>query len=400
MFPRYNRLVDSSPKRNIHCSDVIRRPSEAARLTSKFVSGWSICFSYMAARWASPRSVPGINKDQRNTCNLGFVLNKHPKQPKIPSVQATLSLSNRNSGSDALEIFQSNRSQSVFGFRNNLLGNAVVNIFGKPGHPTRKLLKMPLGRFCPLTLKPGFQRIEPVSGLVDLLTGMYFSIRINREVLDTKIDTKNSFRIIRRFFGYFDHNPEVEESIGQDQIGLPSDPIHSGFLVIPHPNRDNLPTAKSDQRDLLKPFPREDSLIVNNGPIRPELWFNGLISLVGFRYFRNGPDSQLRRKTILLSDRIVNHLMQFKFVCRMQLKDGLSYVITGLIEAVHSIQECLILLLARIKLDHQSLKHLLKRIVNGDINMFAAQSESNEWGTLLPGLKTEVSATPTPRSDL
>ncbi len=78
--------------------------------------------------------------------------------------------------------------------------------------------------------------------------------------------------------------------------------------------------------------------------------------------------------------------MQFKFVCRMQLKDGLSYVITGLIEVVHSIQECLILLLARIKLDHQSLASL-KRIVNGDINMFAAQSESNGWGTLLPGFK-------------
>jgi hypothetical protein len=42
----------------------------------------------------------------------------------------------------------------------------------------------------------------------------------------------------------------------------------------------------------------------------------------------------------------------------------------------------------------------LKRIVNGDINMFAAQSESSGWGMLLPGLKTGVSATPTPRSDM
>ena len=34
------------------------------------------------------------------------------------------------------------------------------------------------------------------------------------------------------------------------------------------------------------------------------------------------------------------------------------------------------------------------------LNMYAEHSESNGWGTLLPGLKTEASAAPTPRSDL
>jgi len=31
------------------------------------------------------------------------------------------------------------------------------------------------------------------------------------------------------------------------------------------------------------------------------------------------------------------------------------------------------------------------------INRYAVQSESNGWGTLLPGPKTEASATPAPR---
>ena len=53
----------------------------------------------------------------------------------------TLSPSNRGSVSNALEIFQGDRSQSVFGFRNKLLGNAMVNIFRESGHPTRKLLQ-------------------------------------------------------------------------------------------------------------------------------------------------------------------------------------------------------------------------------------------------------------------
>jgi hypothetical protein len=43
---------------------------------------------------------------------------------------ATLRHSNRNSVSNALKIFKGDRSQSVFGFRNKLFGNAMVNVFG------------------------------------------------------------------------------------------------------------------------------------------------------------------------------------------------------------------------------------------------------------------------------
>jgi len=73
---------------------------------------------------------------------------------------ATLSLSNRNSVSNALKIFKCNRSQSVFGFRNMLLGNAMVNILGESSRPAGKLLQVALGRFGSFGLKPGFQRIK------------------------------------------------------------------------------------------------------------------------------------------------------------------------------------------------------------------------------------------------
>src|SRR5512137_2012466 len=147
MFPRYNRLVDSSPKCNVHRSDVVSRPSEAAKLALKGISGWSIGFGNMAAIRASTRRVSRINKNQRNTSNLRFVLNEHPKQSEIPSMQATtLSLSNRVSVSNALKIFKSDRLQSVFGFRNYLLGNAMVDIFRESGHSARELLEMSLGR--------------------------------------------------------------------------------------------------------------------------------------------------------------------------------------------------------------------------------------------------------------
>jgi hypothetical protein len=194
---RDSRSADSSPKRDIHRSDVVCMPSEAARLTFEFKSRWPVLFRYMAARRTSPRSISGINQNQWHTSYLGFVLNKGPEHPEIPGMQvATLRLSHRISGSDALKIFKRNRSQSVFGLRNYLLGNAMVDILREPGHSARKLLEMAFGRFGASLLKTGLKRIKSISGLIDLIAAMYLAIRINSKILDTQICPKSPFGII------------------------------------------------------------------------------------------------------------------------------------------------------------------------------------------------------------
>ena len=143
----------------------------------------------MDARWTGSGSVPRIDKDQGNACYLGFVVYKHPEQSEIPCMQiATLCLPNRNSVSNTLKIFKRNRHKSAFGFRNKLLGNTMINVFGEFGHPTRKLFQVAFSRFGAFALEPGFQGVEPFSGIGGLLAGMYFSITIYRQVLDTKID--------------------------------------------------------------------------------------------------------------------------------------------------------------------------------------------------------------------
>lgn len=116
---RDNRLVDSSPKSNVHCCDVVRRPSIATLNTSELISSWPVGLRDITTRRTGPGSVSRINKDHGNTSYLSFVVHKHPKQSEIPSMQATtLSLSNHNSVSNALKIFKCNRPQSVFGLRN------------------------------------------------------------------------------------------------------------------------------------------------------------------------------------------------------------------------------------------------------------------------------------------
>jgi hypothetical protein len=139
MFPRNNRLVDYSPKCDVHSSNVISMSRKITRLAKKLVSGRPISFGYMAARWAGSGSVSRIYNVHQDPCDRCLVFYEHAKQSKIPSMH---DLVNRNSGSDARQIFEGNRSLSVFGLCNKSFGNAMVNVFGKLSHPTRKLLEM------------------------------------------------------------------------------------------------------------------------------------------------------------------------------------------------------------------------------------------------------------------
>jgi hypothetical protein len=374
MFPRYNRQVDCCPESNIHCCNVVSRTSVSALSTSKFVSSRSISLRDITARWTCLRSVSRIDKDHRNASDLGLVIHEHSKQPEIPSMQAaTLRLSNRNSISNALKIFKSNRSKSVFGFCNYFLGNAMVHVFREPRHPARKLLEMAFSGFCAFTLKSGFERIKFVSGLCSLRTGMDLAVGIDSQILDPKIDTKNIYGIIKRCFGDFDHHTQIEYIFDKDQISLASNPVHPSFLIITKSNRYNLPTLECSQRDFFKSFPRKDALIIDNSSIKPKLRLDRLISLVGFADLGNRPDGKLCGESKLLPDGIIDSLVDLKFVSTMQSENSLSYVITSFVKPLHCFREHLVLLLRGIKLNHQGLKHYIEHITQY-INSFGCIS--------------------------
>ena len=393
MFPRYNRLVDSSPRCDIYRSDVVGRPSEAARLTSELVSRWSVGLRDVAARGAGPGRVSRIDEDDRDARFKCLVLDELPELVETPGMQAaTLSFSNRYPGPDALKIFKSDRSTGVFGFRNYLLGDAVVDISGKTGHSTGKFLQMPLSRLCAFALKSGFQRIELVSSLIDLFARMYLSIRINRKILDSKIDSKRACWIVGGLLGYLDYRTKVEDTFDNYKVNLTPDTIHPGFLVIPDLGRDKLPALESRQRNGFQPFPGEDALVIDNRTVRPKFWFEGLLSLIGFNNFGDGPDGKLGRETKPLSNVVVDCFVDFDLVGLTDRERYSCNIVARFIKAVHRIQEHLMLLVGRIEFNHQGFKHCIEEMVQ-----LIYSFRYNGRGTLLPGLKTGVSAAPAPQ---
>jgi hypothetical protein len=394
MFPRYNRPVDFGPKSDIHRCNVVSSTSIAARLTSEIISCRPVSLRGISTRRACSGCISRIYKGQRDVSNLSFVVRKHPEQSEIPSMQVTtLSLYNRNSVSNALKIFKRNRSQSVFGLRNKLLGDAMISIFGESGHPARELYKMAFSRFGAFALKSGFQRIEFVSGLANLLTRMHFSIAIYGQILNAKINTKNANRIIRRCFVYFNQNTKVEDSFDQNKVCLSSNAVEPGFLVFPKSDGDSLPTLERSQRDFLKPFPRKNPLVIDNSTIKPKLWFDRFVSLVCFADLGNGPDRQLGGKTEMFSDGIVDRLMDFNLVGTMQSKNCLCYVIARLAKPLHCLTKHLMLLWGGVEFYHQGLKHSAEDNLQR-INSFWYVITAS---ALLSRLKSRVSATPVPR---
>ena len=235
----------------------------------------------------------------------------------------------------------------------------MIGIFGKPCHPARELLEMPLSALCTAVLESCFQRIRSSSSFLDLLAGMHFSITVYSKVLNSKIDPDDTNRVVRRCFRGLYDNTEIEDVLNQDEVSLASDPVHPGSLILSDSDRYSLPAIKGNQRDLLKPLPGEDPLVVNNRSIKPKFWLNGLVSLVGFADFANRQDGKLSRETKLLSDRVIDGLLNFNLVCTMQSKNRLRDVVTSLVKPLHCFTEHLMLLWRWIESHHQGLKHTI-----------------------------------------
>jgi len=331
--------------------------------------------------------VSRVYKDQRYASYNGLVGDKHSELRKAPGLVITsLRLSNRCPFSDPLKIFKGYQGIGVFSLRDQGLRDSVIAIFGKSRHPTRELLQMPLGTLSTTALKSAQQLIGPLPRISNLLTGMHFSITVYGKILHAKIDPDNIDGIIWGCLRSLYDSTKVENSFDKDQISLTTDPIHPGLLVITDSDRDKLPAFEGDQGDRFKPLPGKDSLIIDNSTIQPKLWFNGLISLVGFGYLGNGSDRKLRGETKPLADVVIDGFVDLNLVGLAHLKSHSCNHIAGFIEAAHGIEKHLILLLARVQLDHQGLKHRTEE----DVQLIYS---SRYLGTrLLPTLKDGVSA--------
>jgi|GEM_PF-476642 len=365
----YNRLIDSSPCCYIDSCNVVSMTREATLNTSKCIPVWSIPSFIMPTYRANMRSSSWIHKYNRYSRKSSFVLNETSQLIECPRmVAASLSLSNRCTGSDTCEVFKSNSFASVFCFSHNLLGNYVINVTMKPSLLAREFLEMSLSGFSPCTLEVDKKSRISFPNLINLFPTECFSITVSCEINNPQINTDSSNSIEFRRFWNINNNCKIEYSISIDKVCLTSDSIHSNLLILTDADRDNLPFVNRQDRYSFKLSPRKNTLVIDYSTIGSKFRFYSSIPFICFRYFSDSSNGQLGRKVKLIANTIINDFLKLNLISGFSFKSNIGNVVACFVKLMHSFQKSCMLFFRSIKFNHKCLQHS----INGSTQWFCS----------------------------
>ncbi|MBA7710272.1 hypothetical protein ES703_119212 [subsurface metagenome] len=335
---------------------------------------------------ASLRGVPGVYQAYQDAGQSGFVLDKLAQLVESPGVLLSpLALANRDSGTDTREVFKGNPPSSVFSLRNNTLADNMVNVGGKPSLSFRTLLQKLLCRLGVVGLEPGTEFRVTLSKPVDLSPGVGLAVGVSSDIDDAKVNSQEAVRVIRRWLRRIKHSGKIEHTISQDKVGLPHLPVKPRLLIGTNPDRHYLPPAKAENRHLIQPLPGQDTLVVDHSRVGLEEMPSGSVCLVAIDHLSDGPDSHLGRESVVLTEITIDQPMQVHLAEGTGIKGYLRGIVASLVEPLHRLQECLMLLRGGCQFYHQGLLHALI------VDYINPQVKEREVGAFLCRLKTAVS---------
>ena len=357
-FPRNGRLADDSPRGDVQRRNVVRRPSEAAGHALKTLPAWPVSFVQTSASRAGVGCSPRLHGHNWDSSECRLVLDEAPQLPETPRVvAAALSLPNRCLASDASQVFEGEHPASVYGLRHQTLGDVVVGIPSEPLFPAREPLEVPLCALGSAPLELDLQLFAPTHDFVHPLALVHGSVGVHGEVDDAQVNTENANGVVWSWFWGIDHDSEVEHAFSEQEVGLPVNPVHAGFLVVADADGHTDSPVEGQDRGLFESLPREDALVVDHRAVGSELGHHGLVPLVGLAHLSDCPNCHLSRESKFFSELPIHEGLESHLVCRAIFERYRCDEITGLIEAVHSLDQSIELLLRRVQLGQECLLH-------------------------------------------
>jgi hypothetical protein len=82
-------------------------------------------------------------------------------------------------------------------------------------------------------------------------------------------------------------------------------------------------------------FERQDAGVVGDAAVLPELGLDRFVSFVGFAGFGDGPNAQLGRKIVLVTDGVVDQLLHLELGCGLVLEAGGRNLVAGGVKRFH-----------------------------------------------------------------
>lgn len=308
--------------------------------THKLIPAFSIGLLAVAAITTSATAVAGIERENNNSIQPRFVLNKSAKLKEGPAVMSSsLFTPNRYLSADAGEILQHNTATSVFGELNKRLGNTVVGVTVKiglvPAQPTQNLL----GSSSASTLKSSAGLGMALTNDFYCLSRVNIPIRVSGQVYDTKIDAKKVFHVNGRTFGHIDSRHQVELSLPGDEVNLTFDAIESLFLVLSEHVGEDFTPPQQPQRDVVQSLPRQDAFVVGDGAVRLKDGAASFVALERLDCLADRTNRHLSREAVFLSQVEVAPFVNCRLADNSSLKPNPRSMVGSLVEPRHRRQE-------------------------------------------------------------
>jgi len=295
--------------------------------------------------------MPGVYQAYQDAGQSGFVLDKPAQLVESPGVLLSpLALSNRDSGTDAREVFKGSPPSSVFSPVNNPPADNVVNMCGKPSLFFRTLFQEFLCLLGAVGLEPGAELRVALSKPVDLSTGVSLTVGVSSDILYSQVDAKKLRRVIPRRLFHLACLQKVKISLPVNEVCLTGQVLKKLKLMLSGNKRKFQAAAvRPDGYSLPGQIPGKDTFIIGDTAISFEGALGSTVKLVGIGHLRQYPNDYLGRQIKPTPYVVVEKVVKVILAESLSLPGMVADIIGRVVHCLKSSEERFMLLFGRLQ---------------------------------------------------
>ena len=335
----------------------------------------------MTARGTHLAGILGINHENWNARECGFIFDKPPELAESPRTER-LPLSPPNRRPESFQVFKDDCPLCLQGFGDNSFRDHVICMPFESPFFSGVFFKMPFRVLGSPLLKLAFKASRLFSRSIHCFARIKLAVGSGGDIGDAKVNPKSTFRSKRYAIRHLNADAKIKLIFIENKIGLAPD--HAAMkLGIRAINNGDFESAINAQNAYSIQPKSKDARIINERRMFIKPMKRSLISPITFDDFANGTNGKLCAQAKLFSNFEIAKLVEIYLSEIMLLPGNIGNKITGFVKPLHRFYERALLFFGRNQFNFNRKFHA---------NILAHIYQYVKEAALLPGLKTGVSA--------
>ena len=265
-----------------------------------------------------------VDVDHAHACEGRLIGDEGAKLEKTPTMQHSPLALNRSlrTGSYTLQVFQGNPTRSAFRRVDNRLRQTMVHISRKALFTPAAFSEQAFCRFCTFLLQLLTEAAVAGAYLIDMSVfwarGMIeeFAVRGCCQLDDAQVNTYEVVSVCNRWFRriYCNRQQKGVAACTVQQTKLSTRALHQVFSIGPKTNGEEDSSIQRQKRHMVNIRKRTDPFVIDHCATCAKMRLSLLVALICFSDLAYGAYGHLRRQTELLTDVVVEELLQFNLV--------------------------------------------------------------------------------------